>query len=82
MHTRSKGLISEEINPEIEKACKKNRKEKREKDKQIMVEDQAAQQARNRALQKYTMPTPGDNMSSIVRPTVDANNFDIKPAII
>ena len=82
MHTRSKGLISEEINPKIEKACKKNRKEKREKDKQIMVEDQAAQQARNRALQKYTMPTPGDNMSSIVRPTVDANNFEIKPAII
>ena len=28
------------------------------------------------------MPTSGDNMSSIVRPTVDANNFEIKPAII
>ena len=82
MHTRSKGSISEKINPEIEKSCKKNRKEKRERDKQIMAEDQAAQQARNRALQEYTMPTPGDNMSSIVRPTVDANNFEIKPAII
>ena len=47
-----------------------------------MVEDQAVQQARNRALQKYMMPNPGDNLSSIVRPTVDANNFEIKPAII
>ena len=40
MHTRSKGLISEEINPEIEKACKKNCKEKRERDKHIMAKDQ------------------------------------------
>ena len=82
MHTRSKGSISEKINPEIEKSCKKNRKEKRERDKQIMAEDQAAQQARNRALQEYTMPTPRENMGSIVRPTMDANNFEIKPAII
>ena len=28
------------------------------------------------------MPNLGDNLSSIVRPTVDANNFEIKPAII
>ena len=28
------------------------------------------------------MPNLGDNLSSIVRPTIDANNFEIKPAII
>ena len=47
-----------------------------------MAEDQAVQQVRNRALQEYTMPNPGDNLGSIVRPNVDANNFEIKPAII
>ena len=47
-----------------------------------MAEDQAVQQIRNRALQKYIMPNPGDNLSSIVRQIVDANNFKIKPAII
>ena len=39
MNTRSKGTNLEEINPEIEKLCKKNQKEKCEKDKKIMVDD-------------------------------------------
>ena len=82
MNTRSKGKNLEEFNPEIEKSCKKNRKENREKDRKIMAEDQGVQQARNRALQECTMPNPGDNLSSIVRPNMDANNFKIKPAII
>ena len=82
MHTRSKGKNLKKLNPEIEKSCKKNRKEKRAKDRKIMAEDQTIQQARNRALQEYTMPNPRDNLSSIVRPTVDANNFEIKPVII
>ena len=82
MNTRSKGRNLKKLNPEIEKSCKANRKEKREKDRKTMAEDQVAQQAGNRALQDYTMPNPGDNLSSIVRPTVDANNFEIKPAII
>ena len=82
MNTRSKGENLEKLNPEIKKSCKKNRKEKRAKDRKTMAEDQADQQARNRALQEYTMPNPGDNLSSIVRPNVDANNFEIKPAII
>ena len=47
-----------------------------------MAEDQGVQQARNRALQEYMMPNPGDNLGSIVRPNVDANNFEIKPSII
>ena len=82
MNTRSKGENLEKLNPEIEKSCKKNRKEKRAKDRKIMAEDQRVQQARNRTLQEYTMPNPGDNLSSIVRQNVDANNFEIKPAII
>ena len=47
-----------------------------------MVEDQVVQHTRNHALQEYTMPNPGDNLSSIVRPTMDTNNFEIKPTII
>ena len=82
MNTRSKGKNLEKLSPEIEKSCKKNRKEKRAKDRKIMAEDQEVQQARNRALQEYTMPNLGDNLGSIVRPNVDANNFEIKPAII
>ena len=83
MNTQSQGINLEKINPEIEKSCKKNRKEKCEKDKQKkMAENQAEQPARNRVLHEYTMPTPGDTHNSIVRPTVDANNFEIKPAII
>ena len=82
MNTRSQGINLEKINPEIKKSCKKNRKEKREKDKQKMADDQAAQPARNHTLQEYTMPNPGDTHNSIVRPTVDANNFEIKPTII
>ena len=82
MNTQSKGRNLEEFNLEIEKFCKRNCKEKRDKDRKIMVEDQGVQQTRNRALQEYTMPNPGDNLSSIVRPNVDANNFEIKPAII
>ena len=72
----------EEFNPKIEKSCKNNRKEKLEKDKKIMAEDQAAQQIRNCALQEYTIPNLGINLSSIVRPTIDGNNFEIKPTII
>ena len=82
MYTRSKGRNLEGFNPEIEKSCKANRKEKRAKDRKIMAEDQGVQQARNRALQEYMMPNLGDNLGSIVRPNVDANNFEIKPAII
>ena len=79
MNTRSKGTNLEKINLEIERSCKKNQKEKREKDKQKMVENQAA---RNRPLQEYTMPNPGDTHNCIMRPTVDANTFEIKTAII
>ena len=82
MKTRLRRKNLEEFNHEIEKSCKKNHKEKREKDRKIMAEDQRVQQARNHALQEYMMPNPGDNLSSIVRPNVDANNFEIKPAII
>ena len=82
MNTRFKGKNLKKLNPEIEKSCKANRKKKRAKDRKIMAEDEAVQQVRNRALQEYTMPNPGDNLSSIVRTNVDANNFEIKPAII
>ena len=82
MYTRSQGRNLEKFNLEIDKSWKANRKEKREKDRKIIAEDQVAQQATNHALQEYTMPNPGDNLNSIVRPNVDANNFEIKPVII
>ena len=82
MNTQSKGTNLKKINLEIEKSYKKNQKEKRKKNKQKMAKNQAEQLARNRALQEYMMPNPRDTHNSIVRPTVDANTFEIKPVII
>ena len=37
MHTQSKGPIFEKINPEIERSCKKNHKEKHERDNSVIL---------------------------------------------
>ena len=57
-------------------------KEKARKRQKKMAKNQAAQAARNRPLQEYTMPNLGNTHNNIMRPTVDANTFEIKPAII
>ena len=49
--------------------------------KQTMVENQNGQQVRKCALKEYTMPNSADNQNNILRPTIKANYFKIKPAI-
>ena len=55
MQTTSQRLELEKVNPEIEKYCKKNRKEKREQDKRMA--DLVAQWAQARALEEYRVPS-------------------------
>ena len=77
MQTRSKHLELEKVNPEIEKTCKKNRKEKRERDRNM-----AGQGAQARALEEYGVPSLTGSQNCIVKPTIEANTFEIKPAYI
>ncbi|KAJ4724582.1 DNA-directed DNA polymerase, partial [Melia azedarach] len=73
---------------EIERTCKRNRKEKR----QASVQQQTSAMEPNignddgvenqRALRDYAIPTVNGASTSIRRPAIQANNFEIKPAII
>ena len=78
MQTRSQHFELEEINLEIERSCRKIRKEKREKDRTMA--DQGAIPART--LGKYGVPSLTGSQNCIVKPSIDANTFEIKPAYI
>ena len=80
MQTRSKCLELEKVNPKIERACKKNRKEKKEKGKRMV--DPAAQRAQTRALEEYGVSSLMGSQNYIMKPTIEAYNFKIKPAYI
>ena len=54
MQTRSQHFELEDINLEIERSCRKNRKVKKEKDKAMA--DQEAQDNPARALEEYGIP--------------------------
>ena len=43
---------------------------------------ETAEEVNPKALRDYTMPTMNETYSSITRPPVQANNFEIKPALI
>ncbi|KAJ4715540.1 Retrotransposon gag protein [Melia azedarach] len=72
---------------EIERTCRRNRKEKRvastqqtsTMDPNIGNNDGANDQ---RVLRDYAIPTVNGASTSIRRPAIQANNFEIKPAII
>ena len=46
------------------------------------MEEEAAEMEQPRALRDYAMPSVIGNTSSIRRPAIQANNFEIKPVII
>ena len=77
MQTISKRPELEKVNSEIKKTSKKNRKEKREKDRRM-----AEQGAQARALEEYRISSLTGSQNYIVKPTIEANNFKIKPAYI
>ena len=79
-----------QFDPEIERTCRKNRKEARKAASTALMDmAEGSNNTQNivpidaeiRALRDYALPTVG-NASAIRRPTIAANNFEIKPAII
>ena len=71
MQTRAQRPELEKVNPEIEKYYKKNRKEKREKDRRMA-----------NPLEEYGVLSLIGSQNCIVKPTIEANTFEIKPTYI
>ncbi|MED6212932.1 hypothetical protein PIB30_088233 [Stylosanthes scabra] len=81
---RDKPII--EFDPEIEKTLKKNRSRVKAQralqfDQQEGNSEEDNANNQRRTLADYTNPTTASYGSSIVWPTVDANNFELKPAL-
>ena len=66
------------FDPEIEKTLRQLKKEKKEAN--TSLSNMANQE--QKALRDYAMPSVNGAISSIRRPAIQANNFEIKPAII
>ena len=69
---------------EIERTLRQAlRKQKQEEQEQGETSNMAGERdANTRSLHEYAMPSVNGTETSIRRPTVQANNFEIKPAII
>ncbi|KAH9734901.1 hypothetical protein KPL71_017554 [Citrus sinensis] len=70
---------------EIERTCRRLNRERREalQEQQLIIVDEALHGNEDaRPLRDYIVPTVNGARSSIARPAVQANNFEIKPAII
>ncbi|KAH9768811.1 phosphatidylinositol-3-phosphatase myotubularin-1 [Citrus sinensis] len=82
---RSRSFDLLPFDPEIERTCRRLNKERREvlQEQQLIVADEALHGNEDaRPLRDYVVPTVNGARSSIARPAVQANNFEIKPAII
>ncbi|KAL5570304.1 hypothetical protein UlMin_026879 [Ulmus minor] len=80
---RTRSLDVVPINLDIDRTLRRLRRERKETDLHrvpIMAEDGGGNAVPNRALKDYSIPNVG--ISSIQRPPIQANNFEIKPAII
>ena len=77
MQTRSQHLALDEINIEIERSCRRIRKERREQD--VVMANQGEQP---QTLKEYGVPSLTGSQNCIVKPTIKANTFEIKPAYI
>ncbi|KAK3229495.1 hypothetical protein Dsin_001376 [Dipteronia sinensis] len=82
--TKSNDLLFLDFNPEIEKTLRQRRKETRNQANISHLGNvEARQDLENaRSLRDFAVPTVDQNQSSIRRPTVAANNFEIKSTII
>ena len=67
------------FDPEIERTLRQLKKEKK-KEANTSLSNMADQE--QKALRDYAMSSVNGAISSIRRPTIQANNFEIKPAII
>ncbi|MED6162602.1 hypothetical protein PIB30_072067, partial [Stylosanthes scabra] len=81
-----------EFDPEIEQTLRKLRKQaKLQKQPHEISSEEAFEEVsvnvaeeghQRKTLGEFTVPTTASCGSSIVRPTVEANNFELKPALI
>ena len=76
---RSKPLEYTLFDPEIERTLRQLKKEQK-KEANTSLSNMADQ--KQKALRDYAMPSVNGATSSIRRPAIQANNFEIKPAII
>ena len=67
------------IDPEIERTT---RRLNREREGTVEPEVIVVEMVENRSLNEFSIPSIDGSRSSITRPTVQANNFEIKSAII
>ena len=67
------------FDPEIERTLRQLKKEKK-KEANTSLSNMADQA--QKALRDYAMPSVNGAISSIRRPAIQANSFEIKPAII
>ncbi|CAL2255751.1 unnamed protein product [Prunus armeniaca] len=77
-HSQSLTLIP--LDPEIERTLHKLNKLKRRKD--TILEKPSLMAKEPKPVRDYDVPSVVASPSSIRRPTIDANNFEIRPAII
>ena len=76
---RSKPLEYTLFDPEIERTLRQLKKEQK-KEANTSLSNMADQE--QKVLRDYAMPLVNGAISSIRRPAIQANNFEIKPAII
>ena len=80
---RSRSEEAFPLDPEIERTLKGLRRQQREKDKQeAEMANRPEQVADTRALREFALPKVTEVPAVIRKPTIDANNFEIKPAIL
>ncbi|MED6212972.1 hypothetical protein PIB30_088719 [Stylosanthes scabra] len=77
------------FDPEIERTLRKLRKQSKQTHEisseevfEEVFDNMAAEGTQVKTLGEYSVPTTASCGSSIVRPTVDANNFELKPSLI
>ena len=80
MNRREGGELVE-FNPEIERTLHQRRREQRVESEESHTE-MAQEQDQIRTMMDYARPSRDGVTPSITRPTIAANNFEIKPAII
>ena len=78
----SKSLELIPLDPEIEKTCRRNQKERHQALIQQHTMDEAPEENLNKSLSDYVVPQVVVIQTSIVRPAIGDNNFELKSAII
>lgn len=68
------------LDPDIDKTLRRLRRERNQQEATMMGDEGDGGVVQNKALKDYSIPQVG--VSSIQRPPIQANNFEIKPAII